>query len=573
MNEQPILSPKLIRFFPLAIFLFGLMIRIWGVGWGLPNDLHHQSYHPDEEVIWQVSRQIEPTKGDFAPSFYNYGTLYLSVLRVASDMTAAYVGVDEKEPWKFVAACHSAGRIINTILGSLSATLIFLILRRRLSLLGATVGALALAIAPAFVVHSRFQTTDVFATFLLILGTWLAFSLVPDSNVQEGDNAAEPKSRWTSLQVMSLAGFVIGLSAGTKYTGVLGVLSLIVIGLSCVPKVDRFKVCSTAIFTPFLGFLVATPGFLLEPEIFKKDFTYEMFHTRTGHGLVFEGLSGFGYTLSNYIEGFGFAILLFGIAGIVWACRNKEIWILSMLAFAIPYFLLIGRAEVLFMRYTFPLYIVAACGVGYFVSQTDAKGGKWRLITGLALLALGNSLLNTAKYSLVMAGPEARDVVAKSLKERGKSDPNVSVGLVSDPWFWSPPFFPNSTIMRARTIPALQEMAQLENPRVVRYMPENPNDRFDWDVRLLTDLQPTYVVFSNYEVGPVARLSKSVALEGIPKLLVDRFREFHQVLLKGYVLEGVENPSQDPSQLYRSAYGTPEDMRYVSPELWVWKRK
>ena len=72
--------------------MFALLWRLIGINWGLPNDLHAQSYHPDEPVNLLVAQQVDISKGDFEPGFYNYPTLYLTALRVVSDMTSAYTG-------------------------------------------------------------------------------------------------------------------------------------------------------------------------------------------------------------------------------------------------------------------------------------------------------------------------------------------------------------------------------------------------------------------------------------------------------------------------------------------------
>ncbi len=55
---------------PLLVFLAALAIRLPGIGWGLKNDLHNQSYHPDEEVIYWASQRVEPAKLKFTPGFY-----------------------------------------------------------------------------------------------------------------------------------------------------------------------------------------------------------------------------------------------------------------------------------------------------------------------------------------------------------------------------------------------------------------------------------------------------------------------------------------------------------------------
>ena len=103
-----------------------------GMSWGLPNEDRYQSLHPDEPVIWQYAQGLEPAKLQLSPGFYNYGTLYLTTLKVASDMVAVYSGAppaaERQRSWQFAGACHLAGRWVNAIAGSATALLVFFML-------------------------------------------------------------------------------------------------------------------------------------------------------------------------------------------------------------------------------------------------------------------------------------------------------------------------------------------------------------------------------------------------------------------------------------------------------------
>ncbi|RYG42037.1 hypothetical protein EON79_19690, partial [bacterium] len=140
-------------FIGAGLFLFALLIRLVGIGWGLRNDLHDWSYHPDEPVIQLYSQRIEPTQGAFTPGFYNYGTFYLTTLKVASDVVAGYTGgPDPKnllgdQSLAFYSRVTLAGRILSALAGAGTVLLAFLMLRRWTGLLGGTMGALVLAVA------------------------------------------------------------------------------------------------------------------------------------------------------------------------------------------------------------------------------------------------------------------------------------------------------------------------------------------------------------------------------------------------------------------------------------------
>lgn len=552
--------PKWLRYLPLLVFALALGLRLIGIGWGLPNGLHNQSYHPDEQVIWAYSQQIEPTKLDFTPGFYNYGTLYLTLLRIASDVVAGYGSFgppsDPQSVWRYMGACHLAGRVLSALAGSVAVLFVFLLLRGRIHVIGAAAGALLLAVSPSFLVHSRFQTVDVVATMFLAISLWQCARILDDAN---------------PARCAAWAGVLAGLSAGTKYTGV---LMLIPIAIACVMRAKGSGLPKAAgpisIGGFLLAFFLATPGVLLESSAFLRDFRYEMLHTATGHGLVFEGMgSGFLVVLVNLGYSLGVLAVLLSLVGLIWSARIGTRWIWLALAFAVPYYILLGRAEIHFVRYTFPLLLVLALGFGWLVGRAHELKGAHRLTVMIAIVALGVSLQLGTSFTSAMAGREPRDTLAEFLK--GQSNESTTVGIVSDPWYYTPALIPDVAIMRGQRSLQLGEMDASHAPRVVQYVAGSQADRYDWDVRLLDELRPDYVVFSNFEVGPVARLSETTG----KYIQVDRFKEFESRLTQDYALVG--GPAVDLSlplkRRYSAANHLVEDLAYVRPVLWLWKRK
>lgn len=554
------------RLLPVILFIAALGLRLAGIGWGLPNDLHNQSYHPDEQVIWAYSQQIEPAKGKFTPGFYNYGTMYLTVLRVASDVVAGYGAApkqgDSQSIWRYMGACHLAGRWISALAGATAVVFVFLILRRFTNEFGAATGALLLAFAPSFLVHSRFQTVDVFATMLLAASLYCSLRVLDAS--REG-SAALLKRRTPEAFAVWSAVFA-GLSAGTKYTGALALLPLVVALYLRLKSEGSGGVARTAFgaFAAFFAALViATPGVLLETDKFLRDFKYEMLHTSTGHGLVFEGLgSGFLVHVGNLVQGMGPLGALIGAAGLVWAAWRREKWALALLAFALPYYVLIGRAEVLFVRYTFPLIVVLAIAFGWALGEAHRLKGKHVATAVGGILALGMSLYIGMGFTAWMVQEEPRDKLAKEFKERGES-----VGIGTDPWFYTPPLIPDSAIMRGQLALQVEEMRAAQPP-LLRYLPEDPAQRQDWDVRLLTEMKPHYVVMSNLELAHVVRLSDTSGK--YPQ--VDAFKVFQAELERSYEPLG-QATTGSIKERYRAAMLLVEDMAYTRPVYWIWKRK
>lgn len=543
------------------MFLFALLVRLPGITWGLPNALHNQSYHPDEQVIFSYSQGVDIAHGKFTPGNYSYGTLYLTLLSLASKVISGYgggAGSTLQSVWAFIGRVDLAGRIISALAGAGTCLVLFLLLRRWTNALGSLAGAFFLALAPAFVVHSRFQTVDVLATFLLALSLYYSTLLIPSER--------DPGSwKGRSVKFAALAGLFAGLSAGTKYTGILALLSLFTACALSKDK-DRVKGALLGTIAGVLGFVFSTPGVLLDSKNFMDGFRYEMIHTSTGHDLVFVDVgSGFIYHIVNLVAGITPLLLLMGFAGCIVALIQRKKWMFVLAIFSLVYFILIGRAEVLFIRYTFPLYVILAAGFGWWMGESHAKAGKHRAVVGLGIIALGLAAMIAVNFTSWMSGTDPRDITALELFDLAKSKTNMTVGIVSDPWFYTPPLIPDSGVMRTPQMEALQakEMTESTAPKLEQFIPNDGSNKHDWDTRLITQMKPDYIVYSSFEQFDVDRLQNAKNLSSDDQYRVDCYKDFQQEL----------NASYKPDFWEQADYPKIHDLAYVHPYIFLWKRK
>jgi hypothetical protein len=108
------------------------------------------------------------------------------------------------------------------------------------------------------------------------------------------------------------------------------------------------------------------------------------------------------------------------------------------------------------------------------------------------------------------------------------------------------------------------------NPRIQRYVPTDlAGNRLlgqrveSWDIRLLTESKPDYVVYSSFETENLENLKNSPGASQAAKDTVLRWQSFGAQLNKDYIINQIFAP-------------TPElvhDMMYIQPTIWVWKRK
>ena len=545
----------------LAVFLLALAVRLPGLGWGLKNDLRNASLHPDETNNFGYSRAVVPALGRFTPGFYSYGTLYLTALSVASDVATGYTGGPRtkegwswtdpsRTDWDWVSRCILAGRIVSLLAGAATVAIAFLLGSR---VAGPLAGALAgafIALAPAHVVHSRFQTPDVLAAALI--GGALLFAV----------RALDPRDAKARLAPATWCGLLAGLSASVKYTGILVLLALYAaLALAKPPSWVRQAVVATVVAIG--SFLLTTPGVLLETPQFLHDFAFEMRHTSTGQELFFTGTSsGFAFHLANLAVGIGLVLVLMAVAGLGWAASRRHAWALVLLAFLVPYYLLIGRAEVKYMRYTFPLYVGLAVGFGYAVASAQRRGAWGKAAVAGAIVGLGGvpggGVRDSAILTMGMVGEDPRDVAGRYLRAHAQT-----VGLARDPWYWSPSIVPDGANPRSFWRAIAAEVERSSSPRIAYgLMPDGHVASFDSAVFRQA---PDRIATTNFETEYALALRGRKDLGPDETIRVATACAWLDALRRDYEVERV---FANADRTYRI-----EDMDYVRPEVTVWKRR
>ncbi|HOJ21262.1 MAG TPA: glycosyltransferase family 39 protein [Armatimonadota bacterium] len=326
--------------------------------------------------------------------------------------------------------------------------------------LGARVAGLCaaglLAMAPAHVAHSHYFTVDIGAAF------WATAAVAAGLRLLEGPR----------IRDAILAGLCAGLAAATKYnTGLVLLAPLMALALSyrgrlaeqgplpaegaesaCPPLGKRvpfgrgFLVPALAcIGTCAVAFLAGCPGVALNTAAFLRDFLFEAQHVRTGHGLVFvRTLPAWIYHITTSLRfGLGLPLLAIVLLAIAQAAKRRSPADLVVAAWVIPYYLLIGSAQVKFLRYTLPLLPMLAAWAGVLCADwlLNTKRSRWRALATSALVGIGFWTLGAAvSYDLFFASPDPRDRAAGAI--RSAVTPGATVALTTEPWFYTPPLVP-----------------------------------------------------------------------------------------------------------------------------------
>lgn len=532
-----------------AIILLAVGLRVWGIGWGLPTAAHYFSYHPDENTILLSAMRVNLFAGQLDPNYYNYGSLFMFMVSIAAVLGSFFglIRLPSEDVFSKIgefAKLYMAGRMIAVVLGVLTVYLVYLLGKRAYGRKAGIMAALFMAAMPIHVMHSRFVTVDVPATFFIVLSLLFAIRILDGNRLRD----------------YLLSGLFAGLAAGTKYNAGLVILSPIVAHLIAHRARPILRPVSPKLWVMLIlgaaGFLIGTPGAILNYTRFSRDFAFEVLHVRTGHGLVFAHTgSGFVYHVTHSLwPGMGLPLLALGGIGVLYALYRRKPADLTLMAFVVVYYLVIGMAHVRFARYTIPLLpVMAVIGARPVADLLNTRIRAIRYATAVILISI---IAYTTFYSLaldrVMASPDTRDQAVRWI--RGNIPAGSSIAFPTIPWFYTPPLDPYFGL------PSPSERFN-QASEVADYSLVVNADR-EWDADFLERESPSYVILSEFEYVDRRRIKDRA------------YESYSDVLKRDYHL--VRRFSDSPSLFGLKAPfipRLPHDMSYPSPTILIYGQR
>jgi hypothetical protein len=395
----------------VAIVVVGAILRIVGIWWGLPHDLH-----PDEPVIVNGALDLA-RRHSFEPNVYfrpDHVEIQLSYI--------AYTAVSEVVFHTGVIAAHTLhaplflllSRLVTLAFGLVMIVLAYFIGRefsRRVGFIAAAITA----VLPSFVEHSHYATPDVPLTAVM-MGVVLALMRYLK------------KPSFSSLFIAS-ACTSIGIAIKYPAALAIGVIGIVVIYVAIRDK-RLLQIVSRGILT-----VVAVIVFLffISPVLF------------TNYGAVLQSLHresrsrgddpGFGDNLLFYF-GYGagvFGILLLAalILGAVDVIRRRRIVALPLL---ISVVLLIGLSTipVHWERWALPMFIapvlLASLGIAWAWELAPRMLRSHRLRVALTaivgVIIAGNLLSQSVAIDAQLSVPDARIVLKDKFASLGITEAN-----------------------------------------------------------------------------------------------------------------------------------------------------
>lgn len=329
--------PSRWRFFLIpAILALAFFVRIWGVGFGLPD-----LFHADEPIV--VNHALAFGTGDLNPHFFKippltsyllfgcYGIYY--AIGLAAGLFHSVRDFEHLfyfDPSSFYGV---ARLVFGVFLGTASVLALYLLVKRFWTEQTALWASFFFALNFLHARDSHYIYADIPLLFVLLSGFYSIFRMA-ESPVQ---------MKWHLV-----AGAMIGLATATKYNGIFLAIPYFGICLRCVPW-KRWPVAWTlAGVTATAMFVLLNPFSVLDHSFFLKEITAQSAANRGGlpwfHHLT--------YSLSGAM---GWPMLLLAIGGTLRSLFAKEQRSRAIAIFVLGYYAVLYFFGQPYDRYVLPL--------------------------------------------------------------------------------------------------------------------------------------------------------------------------------------------------------------------------
>lgn len=384
------------------IVCLAILLRVTGLGWGLPDRTHPYPYHPDEhDATYNVTQLLtDPrhlaTTNDSRLKGTGYYYVVMAAVMLDESVGRPELGSDDRPAeLRFLRRLYYTGRMTSVLFSLGTVIMTFLVGRH---LFGPRVGELAallVAVSPISVLTAHFMKPDCAQAF----GTMLTLYLAARS---------DRNPRW-----LLAAMFTSGITAALKYPGASSLLLVVAAAVFLQPgkRIERLRI--TVLGTPLFvaGFLALSPAILVWPGRFWSAIRYQFGYSVATGDIAQPLLRILDYPVL-LARGTGVILLIWAAAGVLYALvrPRRTTWLL--LAWLIPYGLLIASSSMPLMRYADVVMPALALLMARFVSDAAATGTRNQRIFLWASTALATVtiLAVTLLHLSTMLRPDPRDL-------------------------------------------------------------------------------------------------------------------------------------------------------------------
>ena len=410
------------RFQLSGILLIAVLLRFYGVGFGLP----HTECRPDETSL--VYKALGFFSGDLNPHFFNYPSLYMYTLFVVygvyflSDYLLGFSTSDMLtevilHPDRFILI----SRLLSATLGSASVWMVYVISKRLLNVRTAKFAAFFSSVCYLHVRDSHFGTADVTMTFFILCSMYFIVEVY----------------RTGSTLDYVLGGSFAGLATSTKYGGVLLVLPGVLAHVSHHAKLttnpkstasllmNAFRSQKVWIFgiSLILLFVIFTPFSVLDPTHFVADFKSEVLHLSRGHAEISLERGWWVHLRYTLPYGMGLAMFIGSLAGIVVHAKKDGLQALILFSFPGVLFIFAGGGHTVFVRYMIPALPFLCIGSAICLIQLGNRISA--LLPLLALVVASQSIYYCISFDGLLAERDNRLLAADWINQHASPGESI----------------------------------------------------------------------------------------------------------------------------------------------------
>jgi hypothetical protein len=527
--------------------VIALVLRLWGIGWGLPNQQRIFSLHPDEGVnLIEGVLDEGNVKAHLNLRLYNYGTLYFYMWQVAAEVNKTYSFANlprTDEPTYNTplspASVILCGRLISCLFGALTSLMVYLLATRLFGKRAGLIAAGLHAIFPLAVLNAHYATVDATACFFVAGALWAAVRALD----------APSHQNWL------IAGVWVGLSAATKYNAILVGLAPITCLILMWRTDKRLPLVNAGLLVLglLLAFFLTCPAPLLDSAEFWKDVTYEIGKSQQGMGYLFADTGlGWWYHLNMSLRiGLGVPLLLLSLGGLIYSFVAHRRQDAPLLAFLVAYYGVIGFAQVRFARYVLPLLPAFSVLAARLLTTTPSRTGWRRAMAAAGGIIAILGTLNAISFDTLATGSDVRE---KALEFIQRNVPQGSdIAFATTPWYDCPPLSTGFTLPGA---PSRRQSAL----NVKEYSLRVPAPNTEYDLTVL-DPAPACVITTDIGSADALRI-------GLPNAVTffDRLKQTHVPFTFATTRTILGVGILKPAHL-------PNDLLYMQPTVTVYLRK
>jgi hypothetical protein len=392
-----------------GIAVVGLSLRVWGIGFGLP-----ELFHPDEPAY--VLQALAVARG--VPDGLTFANPPLFKYLLLPEYAAAY-GLERllgqtHSAQEFVdsfradpSLLYSLARLTSAVLGTLvvvvTGVLGGLVAGRRAGLMAAGLCAVAFLL----VRDAHFGVDDTLVTLLVTLG------LFPCVRIARG-------GAWRAYVA---AGALAGLAFAAKYDGIALLAPVVVAHLLNARR--RGRDLGLALLACGIAAIVAFPSLLTEPGRVVGDVYEHLYVSAVGGYDGIDASGGDPFYVRTLGIGLGWPLVLMAAAGVGWSIARRCSSGLVVAALPLAMLLVLGSQRLYFARFALPalpaLIVEASIALEALIA--------WRAVVGvLAVLAVGvPTLVDSVRFDVLLTRTDTRTLASQWIAGALPAEATVAV--------------------------------------------------------------------------------------------------------------------------------------------------